>query len=172
MIREELYRFLLDRPDPKVAEIGVFRGNFADTYIPSLPNGKFWLIDDWKKHNHYKAQEKNLEYVKYKYGENPAVTIIVSDSLSAVKNFPDGFFDWVFIDGSHDYKSVKADIIAWKPKCKFLFSGHDYVLRPLARSLASSAIKNEVKKAVDELLGRKVNLTDETILKSWYVLCS
>lgn len=50
--------------------------------------------------------------------------------------------DLVFIDANHDYESVKADILAWKPHVRRggILAGHDYWSFP------------SVKLAVDELL--------------------
>jgi cephalosporin hydroxylase len=33
--------------------------------------------------------------------------------------------DWVFLDGAHDYESIRADIEAWSPLCTIL-GGHDF----------------------------------------------
>lgn len=51
--------------------------------------------------------------------------------------------DFVFIDADHEYESVKADILAWKPKTRLL-CGHDYK--------ETSTMFNGVVRAVNELL--------------------
>lgn len=50
-------------------------------------------------------------------------------------------FAFVYIDASHNYESVAADITAWMPRVRKggLLCGHDY--------------RNDVKRAVDKLLG-------------------
>ncbi len=53
--------------------------------------------------------------------------IIRCSSTEAARRFTDGTLDYVFIDGSHDYDSVIADIRAWRPKIKSIgiIAGHD-----------------------------------------------
>jgi hypothetical protein len=50
------------------------------------------------------------------------------DSVEASLQFPDGFFDVIFIDADHDYIPFNRDLNAWIPKLKFggTLCGHDY----------------------------------------------
>jgi predicted O-methyltransferase YrrM len=63
-------------------------------------------------------------------------------SLEAAQLFADGSLDFVYIDASHEYEDVKADIQAWLPKMKrnAILSGDDF------------DIYQGVNKAVEELL--------------------
>jgi len=55
-------------------------------------------------------------------------TPIISDSAEAAALYEDESLDFVFIDASHDFESIKRDITAWFRKVKVggLFAGHDY----------------------------------------------
>jgi hypothetical protein len=67
-------------------------------------------------------------------------------SVVASSDFPDDFFDCVYIDANHDYDSVKEDILHWKDKIKNngFISGHDYYFNAGGVSQAVNEIfKNE-----------------------------
>ena len=68
-------------------------------------------------------------------------------SVEASKLYEDGSLDFIFIDGAHDYKSVKEDVEHWFPKLKIggYISGDDYAWP-------------SVSSAVDEYFG-KYNVT-------------
>ena len=63
-----------------------------------------------------------------------------SFSDDAVNNFEDNSFDFIFIDGLHEYNQVLRDCRNYWPKIKSggIFSGHDY------------KVISGVKRAVDE----------------------
>jgi len=56
------------------------------------------------------------------------VSLIIADSISASRFFADGSLDWVHLDARHDFESVTADILAWRPKIRSggWLSGDDY----------------------------------------------
>ena len=56
------------------------------------------------------------------------VELIKDYSYNVVDQFEDNSFDFIYIDGAHDYESVKKDIELYAPKLKTfgILAGHDY----------------------------------------------
>lgn len=63
-----------------------------------------------------------------KSGLGEYIEVIPKDSVTASKDFNDGFIDFLFLDSSHQYQETKDSIYAWFPKIKDggTLSGHDY----------------------------------------------
>lgn len=119
-------------------EIGCFMGRstvaMADLIEESKKNIIFYAIDHFngsiehenlqviKENKLYEIFEKNIEQHKN------TIKVIKSDSLSASSAFSDNSIDFVYIDASHDEKSVSQDLTFWYPKLKRFgwLSGHDY----------------------------------------------
>lgn len=90
-------------------------------------------------------------------GVSKVIQAIEMPSVEAAEQFEDESLDFVFIDASHLYEAVKADILAWLPKVKFggVIGGHDY---------------NEgcgVNQAVQDTVG-----TPKVTNKSWWIVKS
>jgi len=164
---------LLDRTKPAhVVEIGVYRGKYTNTYSRILPPGsQIWLVDPWTPNRFYQAKRIKRAYNKIlkKYAEDPNVHIVQYPSIQASKLFPPKFFDWVYIDADHHYKQVLSDIKAWLPRCRYLMSGHDYVL---VEHDSKAPYRFGVRKAVQEIFGPRYQTTKEPVFKSWYVKLS
>lgn len=86
---------------------------------------------------------ENLDIIGYPY------RLLSAASTNAVAQFPDSYFDCVFIDGSHDYASVLEDLRAWTPKVKSggLLAGHDIN-------------QSDVRKALSEHFGESVKVEE------------
>ena len=90
----------------------------------------------------YLEFQKNIEPVN---AQRPGtIEFIRGKSMDVVESIQNFSLDFVFIDASHEYEDVIADINSWYPKVKEggVIAGHDYPHWP------------GVKKAVDEYFKR------------------
>jgi SAM-dependent methyltransferase len=166
--REQL---LLKFPrDAVVAEIGVNEGAFTRSILRTGPR-RLHLIDPWQKQSdEYVNDPTNDGDFERKYrtvcetlGRLPNVEIIRDYSLRAAEQFPDGYFDWIYLDADHSYAAVARDLEAWVRKIRpgGIFAGHDYCNYKWI----------QVRTALDDFLnkrGRKLDfLTSDDAYLSW-----
>ena len=119
-----------------IVELGCFKGRSTVAMARSTP-GKVWAVDDWKGPRRKAIVGADNKIVKYNVDHSTLlsefrrnisqlenVECIVSDhALVSIPVTP----DMVFIDGDHEYESVKRDIVLWKEKIASggLLCGHD-----------------------------------------------
>lgn len=150
--------------DPICVEIGVYRGDFAKKIYDTLNPYKLHLIDPWAigsdKNSTAPQYEGILNGLNTAYSDSNDLILVknlLKDGLSdrriilhrgfsydEVNNFSDKYFDFVYIDATHLYESVKADLNMFLPKLKNggIIGGHDYIEHD----------SFEVIKAVDEFV--------------------
>lgn len=136
----QLYKRIVDNSQDgsHVVEVGSWKGRSAAFMSVEIINSnkkiKFDCVDTWKgsiEHETYDVitEEKlydvflsNIEPVKH------IINPIRMTSIEASKLYKDNSLDFVFIDASHEYEDVKADILSWLPKVKIggILAGHDY----------------------------------------------
>jgi len=149
--------------DSVCAEIGVYKGDFSTLILERRPK-KLHLIDPWRF-------ERDPRYAGSWYGGSigkdqarmdviyksvlsrfrPEITSGIVEvhrnkSADSCRQFPDAYFDWIYVDGDHQYEFVKADLEMFLPKLKRhgLVAGDDYA-RP-------GWWQDGVTKAVDEIV--------------------
>ncbi|NVM04617.1 MAG: class I SAM-dependent methyltransferase [Candidatus Helarchaeota archaeon] len=127
-----------------IVEIGCWKGLSISYLAPVLIGNpqRLWCIDNWKgsKDQYAKLYRELLDQQKsegrpipIQFRENLKQLkiphkILEIDSLEAVKNFQDESCSVVFLDASHDYLSITADLKSWWPKVrrKGILAGHDF----------------------------------------------
>lgn len=133
-------------------EIGTWSGEYAIVMVEEAKrlgkNLKLYTVDVTPQANVYNMlapYEGRIE-------------LINKFSTDAAKDFPDKHFDWVYIDGGHDYKNCYQDIIAWLPKLKDrgVIAGHDWYfdsVRDAVRDGFSEELKKNLKSHQIEAAG-------------------
>lgn len=116
--------------DGIAAELGVASGDYTSKIIKIAKPKKLHLVDAW----HSERYNENLfNDVKDRFKSDiSSGKIEVHRNLStlAVTNFPDDYFDWIYIDTSHSYEGTKAELELYASKVKNdgIIAGHDYTM--------------------------------------------
>lgn len=136
----DLYKFMVEKfpSGSKFVEVGSWKGKSSAYMAVEIANSnkniEFYCVDIWESSLEYENHEEtSILYEIFLNNMKPVesyYTPLKMKSLDAVSRFGDHSLDFVFIDASHEYENVKADIIAWLPKIKpgGVLAGHDYYI--------------------------------------------
>lgn len=136
-------------------EIGSYKGRsssfMAVEIIRSGKQIRFDCVDTWQGSIEHQAGQSHedpdvvsgllyetfLENMRPVAGRYNAVRM---PSVQAAEIYGNDTLDWVFIDASHDYDNVVADIRAWLPKVRpgGMISGHDHFHGPVKQAVADT----------------------------------
>lgn len=143
------------------AEIGVYKGEHAESLLRYLDIKRLYLIDPFEEYkengivggNFNGKEYKSVEEVKLIAHNNiksNKVIWIEKKSQDCIDEIPK--LDFIYIDGSHDYESVKRDIENYYPKIKEggVMGGHDICncdckeLEEVSKAVIEFAVNNNL----------------------------
>ena len=128
--------------NPKMIEIVSFNGESTLIFGASMVFDKIYCIDPLDtKSLDFALDYQTCDEIEKQFNQNVSwfngngkelgqtkVELIKDYSYNVVDQFEDNSFDFIYIDGAHDYESVKKDIELYAPKLKTfgILAGHDY----------------------------------------------
>lgn len=152
------------RDRPIVCEIGVWKGKSSYVLSSAIKNkdGKLYSIDPfngagdriskiiYKKEMGLldKSLRGNFQDMIKKYELSDIIEMIPKTSDNALKFFKEKTIDLLFIDGNHDYDSVKRDYINWS---KFIPVGGKIVIHDVLAHHVDGP-----RRVFDEIISTKI----------------
>jgi hypothetical protein len=141
------------------AEIGVWKGAYSKKILKITKPNNLHLIDPWKFLGQFPGRwyggsiakdqtdmDVIFRKVQNSFRNYDNVIINRGESNKILLDFPDSYFDWIYIDGNHEYEYVLEDLKLSYEKVKpngFIL-GDDYNWEP--------GKNYPVKKAVNDFL--------------------
>jgi len=158
--RNDMLKFYCNKlTNPRILEIGVFKGDFLNYLVTNCNCGSIDAVDlfegktcsgdaDGNNVVVYDVGKSYLELLE-KYKEKPNIKIHKSNSIHFLQEQENNTYDIIYIDGDHSYNGVKQDLIKAFNKIKNggYIMGHDYEMN---MKKAKKEYNFGVKQAVDE----------------------
>lgn len=127
-------------------EVGVWKGDFSAAILAQTAPQKLYLIDPWTVNSdetHRRAwygseAQNDMEQIHQGVlqrfsAECDSGTVIIrrAPSQEVLSEFADDYFDFVYIDGDHEYSAVRKDcfLAFQKTRVGGYICGDDYILR-------------------------------------------
>lgn len=127
--RFELWTSFLHRIDARrVAEVGVYRGDYAARVLDGCPALEiYYMIDPWRHLDDWNkpANRKDDTFQRF-YEETMEKTrdheskrvVLRGRTTDVIGEIPDGSLDFAYVDGDHTLRGIAVDLIALMPKVR------------------------------------------------------
>jgi predicted O-methyltransferase YrrM len=127
-MRKLLVKELKGKTTFEMLEVGSLHGWSAGVWGKQMNRadvGHLTCVDLWTKDEDFELFKKSIEHCKDR------VTPIKGNSSDVLPTLPKEKYDFIFIDGGHEYSQVKQDILDAIPLVKDggILSGHDLDLQ-------------------------------------------
>jgi len=117
----------------RIIEVGSWKGRSTIAFAENT-SGIVWAVDSWDGRLQHDTEAPINRQVFNEFLHNTEgltnIWPVPMESTAAAKLMREAgmLADVVFIDGTHSYEAVKADILAWRPllACYGIFCGHDF----------------------------------------------
>jgi hypothetical protein len=127
--RAELWtRIVAEVRARSVAEIGVYRGQFAAKLLNACPAiERYYMIDPWRHLDDWnKPANKSDDVFEGFYRESMERTseheakrvILRGTTTEVIDEIPDGSLDFAYVDGDHTLRGITVDLIRVFPKIR------------------------------------------------------
>lgn len=122
----------------RLTEVGVWKGDNAESMRRVVEPSMLLLVDRWMMEGDPTnastmgtdplVAELTYYLVLQRFVEDRAVVVVRAASLDVAAIVADHSMDMVYIDASHKYENVLADLNAWASKVKpgGILAGHDW----------------------------------------------
>lgn len=161
----------------RIAELGVFKGDFAAELIAYCSPRELLLVDFWAgeigstDHNGHGAEffqgEDLFARVRQRFADAPQVKLLRMSTVQALQQMEPDSLDMVYIDADHSYLGCIRDLEeSWRAiKSGGWIMGHDYGCNT---AKAPNHFKYGVEEAVNEFC-RKFGQTIHALAMDGYV---
>ncbi len=110
-----------------LVEVGTYKGDSASMFREAFRY--VTCVDAWED-AWFNVPETTAHAAELEFDRRMArwmnVAKIKGESVKVAQRFHPRSFDVVYIDASHDYTSVRADLMAWCDKALLWVCGHDF----------------------------------------------
>jgi hypothetical protein len=173
----------------RAVEIGVFKGANAEEMLkagiedlvlvdPYMPYKVWGFHGRMPLEDHLEVTQEEQNKIKKDmfnrlapYGDKIRMLNVTSEQAAGL--FPDGYFDYGYIDGNHKYEYVKKDVELWFPKIRKggMLAGHDFNKPHLgvAKAVREFAFTNDLK--VHIIKQGQRDWLQNTGISDWWINC-
>jgi hypothetical protein len=124
-----------------IAELGVFKGEFAKEIYTRTNPKHLYLVDIWEgefgsgdkdgnNHTVIKDMKAVFENLCDEYKNKSNVSVVRQNTINFLTSQLDNSLDMVYVDADHSYESVTNDLCLSFSKLKNggVLAGHDYII--------------------------------------------